>query len=116
VKKATAANREVSEVLASKTLSPHEKLEKTAELQKEGIRLTAFTEEEALAVAKFVQSCGAGRCGEGGVSPQDCNYFQKPDPQRTHTKEWQYFIATEVMGSGGTIEIRIKTFANAVAQ
>lgn len=89
----------------AKTLSPEE-----------SVRLMAFSEEEAAAVAKFAQSCGAGKCGEGGVSPQDCNYFQKPDPQRAHTKEWQYFIATEVIGSGGTIGISVKTFANARAQ
>jgi hypothetical protein len=29
-------------------------------------RQVAFSDAEALAVAKFVQSCGAGRCGEGG--------------------------------------------------
>jgi hypothetical protein len=48
----------------------------------------AFSDAEASAVAKFVQSCGAGKCGEGGVSPLDCNYFQKPDPQPAHTDKW----------------------------
>jgi hypothetical protein len=74
-----------------------------------------FSDAEALAVVKFVQSCGAGKCGEGGVSPQDCNYFLKPDPQRAHTDEWQYFIETEVTGRV-PIKISIKTFANARAQ
>ncbi|MDR1527783.1 MAG: DMAP1-binding domain-containing protein [Dysgonamonadaceae bacterium] len=79
-------------------------------------RQVAFSDAEASAVAKFVQSCGAGRCGEGGVSPRDCNYFRKPDPQRAHVQEWQYFIATEVIGGGGTIKININTYANARAQ
>jgi TolA-binding protein len=83
--------------------------------QEESVRLYSFTKEEVLAVVKIVQSCGAGRSAEGGVSPQDCNYFQKPDPQRTHTDKWQHFIATEVRG-GGTIEINITTFANPIAQ
>ena len=79
-------------------------------------RQVAFSDAEASAVAKFVQSCGAGRCGAGGVSPQDCNYFRKPDPQRAHVQEWQYFIATEVKGGGGKVEININTYVNARAQ
>jgi hypothetical protein len=75
--------------------------------QEETVRLYSFTEEEALAVAKFVQSCGAGK---------DEGHFIKPDPQRAHTEQWQYFITTDVKDGGGTIEINIKTFANARAQ
>jgi hypothetical protein len=76
--------------------------------EEENVRLHSFTGAEALSVAKFVQSCGAGKY-EG-------DHFIKFDPQRAHTDEWQYFIVTEIKGGGGTLEIRIETFANARAQ